>query len=220
MNKLLSKLRANFMAGILVILPLLVTYEIVKFIIIKAKVLHFANVVTTEWIEQPIYFRYIITAIVVLVILAAIFIILTVIGMLARNVIGKRLILFGESILARIPMVNKIYRAVQQISHAFVGKVIFTRVVLLQYPRKGIYSIGFVTSDTKGEISSEISKNSINVFLPTTPNPTSGYLLFVPEKDTISLSMSVEDAMKLVISGGAVTPNYNKSRLDLGKNAD
>jgi len=210
MNKLLSKLRANFMAGILVILPLLVTYEIVKFIIIKAKVLHFANVVTPEWIEQPIYFRYIITAIVVLVILAAIFIILTVIGMLARNVIGKRLILFGESILARIPMVNKIYTAVQQISHAFVGKVIFTRVVLLQYPRKGLYSIGFVTSDTKGEISSEVFKDSINVFLPTTPNPTSGFLLFVPKKDTIPLSMSVEDAMKLVISGGAVTPNHNK----------
>ena len=210
MNKLLSKLRANFMAGILVILPLLVTYEIVKFIIIKAKVLHFANVVTPEWIEQPIYFRYIITAIVVLVILAAIFIILTVIGMFARNVIGKRLILFGESILARIPMVNKIYTAVQQISHAFVGKVIFTRVVLLQYPRKGLYSIGFVTSDTKGEISSEVFKDSINVFLPTTPNPTSGFLLFVSKKDTISLSMSVEDAMKLVISGGAVTPNHNK----------
>ena len=210
MNKLLAKLRANFIAGILVILPILITYEIVKFIIVKAKVLHFANIVTPEWIEHPIYFRYITIGIAVLVILAAIFIILTVIGMLARNVIGKRLILFGESILARIPMVNKIYRAVQQISHAFVGKVIFTRVVLLQYPRKGIYSMGFVTSDTRGEISSEISKNSINVFLPTTPNPTSGYLLFVPKKDTISLSMSVEDAMKLVISGGAVTPNYNK----------
>ena len=207
MNKLLAKLRANFIAGILVILPILITYEIVKFIIIKAKVLHFANVVTPEWIEQPIYFRYIITAIVVLVILAAIFIILTVIGMLARNVIGKRLILFGESVLERIPMVNKIYRAVQQISHAFVGKVIFTRVVLLQYPRKGIYSIGFVTSDTKGEISSKISKNSINVFLPTTPNPTSGFLLFVPKKDTIPLSMSVEDAIKLVISGGG---SYSK----------
>ncbi len=207
MNKLLAKLRANFIAGILVILPILITYEIVKFIIVKAKVLHFANVVTPEWIEQPIYFRYIITAIVVLVILAAIFIILTVIGMLARNVIGKRLILFGESVLERIPMVNKIYRAVQQISHAFVGKVIFTRVVLLQYPRKGIYSIGFVTSDTKGEISSKISKNSINVFLPTTPNPTSGFLLFVPKKDTIPLSMSVEDAIKLVISGGG---SYSK----------
>ncbi|MDO9465639.1 MAG: DUF502 domain-containing protein [bacterium] len=210
MNKLLSKLRVNFMAGILVTLPLLITYEIVKFIIVKVKVLHFANVVTPEWIEQPVYFRYIITAIVVLIILAAIFIILTVVGMLARNVIGKRLILFGESILAKIPVVNKIYRAVQQISHAFVGKVIFARVVLLQYPRKGIYSIGFVTSDTKGEIGTEISKDSINVFLPTTPNPTSGYLLFVSEKDTIPLSMSVEDAMKLVISGGAVTPNYNK----------
>lgn len=212
MNKLLAKLRANFMAGILVILPILVTYEIVRFIIVKTKVLYFANVVTPEWIKHPIYFRYITIGIAVLVILAAIFIILTVVGMLARNVIGKRLILFGESVLARIPMVNKIYRAVQQISHAFVGKVIFTRVVLLQYPRKGIYSIGFVTSDTKGEIGFEISKDSINVFLPTTPNPTSGYLLFVPEKDTISLSMSVEDAMKLVISGGAVTPNYNKPR--------
>jgi len=211
MNKLFAKLRANFMAGILVILPILATYEIVKFIIIKAKVLHFANVVTPKWIEYPISFRYITIGIAVLVILAAIFIILTVIGMLARNVIGKRLILFGESVLARIPMINKIYRAVQQISHAFVGKVIFTRVVLLQYPRKGIYSMGFVTSDTKGEISSGISKDSINVFLPTTPNPTSGYLLFVPEKNTISLSMSVEDAMKLVISGGAVTPNYKNA---------
>ena len=219
MNKLFSKLRANFMAGILVILPLVITYEIIKFIVVKAKVLHFANIITGKFVE-PAYSRYIIVGIAVLLILATIFIILMVIGMLARNVIGKRLILFGESILARIPMVNKIYRAVQQISHAFVGKVIFTRVVLLQYPRKGIYSIGFVTSDTKGEIGSEISKDSINVFLPTTPNPTSGYLLFVPEKDTISLSMSVEDAMKLVISGGAVTPNYNKSRLNLGKNAD
>ena len=209
MNKLFSKLRANFMAGIVVILPLVITYEIIKFIVVKAKVLHFANIITGKFVE-PAYSRYIIVGIAVLLILATIFIILIVIGMLARNVIGKRLILFGESILARIPMVNKIYRAVQQISHAFVGKVIFTRVVLLQYPRKGIYSIGFVTSDTKGEISSEISKNSINVFLPTTPNPTSGYLLFVPEKDTISLSMSVEDAMKLVISGGAVTPNYSK----------
>jgi len=212
MNKLLAKLRVNFIAGILVILPILITYEIVKFIIVKVKVLHFANVVTPEWIEHPIYFRYITIGIAVLLILAAIFITLAVIGMLARNVIGKRLILFGESLLARIPMVNKIYRAVQQISHAFVGKVIFTRVVLFEYPRKGIYSMGFVTSDTKGEIASEISKDSINVFLPTTPNPTSGYLLFVPEKDTISLSMSVEDAMKLVISVGAVTPNYNKSR--------
>ena len=219
MDKLFSKLRANFMAGILVILPLVITYEIIKFIVVKAKVLHFANIITGKFVE-PAYSRYIIVGIAVLLILATIFIILIVIGMLARNVIGKRLILFGESILARIPMVNKIYRAVQQISHAFVGKVIFTRVVLLQYPRKGIYSIGFVTSDTKGEIGSEISKNSINVFLPTTPNPTSGYLLFVPEKDTIPLSMSVEDAMKLVISGGAVTPNYNKSRLNLGKNAD
>ncbi len=209
MNKLFSKLRANFMAGILVILPLVITYEIIKFIVVKAKVLHFANIITGKFVE-PAYSRYIIVGIAVLLILATIFIILIVIGMLARNVIGKRLILFGESILARIPMVNKIYRAVQQISHAFVGKVIFTRVVLLQYPRKGIYSIGFVTSDTKGEIGSEISKDSINVFLPTTPNPTSGYLLFVPEKDTISLSMSVEDAMKLVISGGAVTPNYSK----------
>jgi len=197
------------MAGILVILPLVITYEIIKFIVVKAKVLHFANIITGKFVE-PAYSRYIIVGIAVLLILATIFIILIVIGMLARNVIGKRLILFGESILARIPMVNKIYRAVQQISHAFVGKVIFTRVVLLQYPRKGIYSIGFVTSDTKGEIGSEISKDSINVFLPTTPNPTSGYLLFVPEKDTISLSMSVEDAMKLVISGGAVTPNYSK----------
>ena len=209
MNKLFSKLRANFMAGILVILPLVITYEIIKFIVVKAKVLHFANIITGKFVE-PAYSRYIIVGIAVLLILATIFIILIVIGMLARNVIGKRLILFGESILARIPMVNKIYRAVQQISHAFVGKVIFTRVVLLQYPRKGIYSIGFVTSDTKGEIGSEISKDSINVFLPTTPNPTSGFLLFVSKKDTISLSMSVEDAMKLVISGGAVTPNHNK----------
>jgi uncharacterized membrane protein len=140
------------------------------------------------------------------------FIILT--GVLARNYFGRRLLLSGEKVLARIPFINKIYSAIQQIIQAIFSnkREVFKHAVLIEYPRRGIYSIGFYTQDTKGEVQERVSDDVVSVFLPTTPNPTSGFLLFVPKKEVIPLSMSIEDALKLVISGGAIVAGSSAQR--------
>ena len=129
-------------------------------------------------------------------------------GVLARNYFGNRLIHLGEKIVTRIPLINRVYLTIQQISHAFFGekREVFKKAVLFEYPRPGIYSIGFFTQDTKGEVQNRLDEDVVSIFLPTTPNPTSGFLLFVPKKDIIELQISVEDALKLVISGGAIVP--------------
>jgi len=107
---------------------------------------------------------------------------------------------------------GKIYNAVKQISSAFLGqgKTIFKQVVLLEYPRKGLYSLGFTTGVTKGELKYVHQKNSVNVFIPTTPNPTSGMFIVVPKDEIRFLKMSVEDGMKLIVSGGAVSPEFTE----------
>jgi len=129
-------------------------------------------------------------------------------GMIAKNLVGRRIISLFEHLLFRLPLVNRIYKAVKQISEAMLqrDKNIFQAVVLLEYPRLGLYSIGFVTSTTVQGVSDKINPDSVAVFVATTPNPTSGFVLIVPRRDVIFLDMTVEDAMKFVISGGVVTP--------------
>lgn len=129
-------------------------------------------------------------------------------GFFAKNYLGKKVLALSESIVRKIPIINRIYLAIQQISQAFLSEKseVFKKAVMIEYPRKGIYSIGFFTQDTRGEVQERLEKDVVSIFIPTTPNPTSGYLLFVPKEDTISLDMSVEDALKLVISGGAIVP--------------
>jgi uncharacterized membrane protein len=140
------------------------------------------------------------------------FSVILLVGIFATNLIGKRVISLAEKMMARIPLVNKIYAAVQQISSAFLGSKssIFNTVALIEYPRKGIYSMGFVTSIAKGEVQQKTAKKVVGVFVPTTPNPTSGLLVFVPSEDLIHLDMSPEDGLKLVISGGVFTPEYGR----------
>jgi uncharacterized membrane protein len=142
--------------------------------------------------------------------LVALILITLLIGVFARNFFGGKLISLGNMILERIPLVSKIYGAIRQITEVFFGerKTLFEQVVIFEYPRKGSYVLGFVTSRESGEVSGRLEKKLVNIFLPTTPNPTSGFLLFVPEKDVIFLDMSVEDGIKMVISGGAVVPEY------------
>lgn len=138
---------------------------------------------------------------------------IVLVGVLATNLIGKKLIQLGEQILVKIPLFSKIYVAIRQISHAFLGenRSLFRRVVLLEYPRHGVYSLGFVVSEGADEIQAKSSSTRIfNVFVSTTPNPTSGFLVLVPEEETIPLEMSVEEGLKLVISGGTITPTYPK----------
>lgn len=127
-------------------------------------------------------------------------------GVFARNYFGKKLILLGDHVVARIPLINRIYVAIREISEAIFSekREVFKKAVLIEYPRKGLYSVAFFTQDTKGVVQDAIEEDVVSVFLPTTPNPTSGYLLFVPKKEIVDLDVPVEDALKLVISGGSV----------------
>ncbi|KZL12611.1 hypothetical protein PsAD2_03917 [Pseudovibrio axinellae] len=139
---------------------------------------------------------------------------ITVIGFLAANIAGRSFISVGESILGRMPLVRNLYSALKQIFETVLNEKggNFTKAGLIEYPRKGLWAIVFLATDTKGEVAACLKDDAdtISVFLPTTPNPTSGFLLFVPREDIIELSMSVEDAAKLVISAGLVSPEYPK----------
>lgn len=119
---------------------------------------------------------------------------------------NREVIKLGGHLLAKIPLINRIYIAIQQISNAFLSEKqeIFKKAVLIEYPCKGIYSIGFFTQDTKGEVQDRLNQDVVSGFLPTTPNATSGFLLFVPKTAVIELDMPIEEALKLVISGGAI----------------
>lgn len=132
-------------------------------------------------------------------------------GIVAGNVFGRQLIRIWEGLLKRIPLINKIYTASYQISEAFLGqqeKRIFSRVALVEFPQAGTYSVGFVTSTAVGEVQEKTRERVCSVFIPTTPNPTSGFLILKPEDSIINLEMSVEDAIKFVISAGSLTPAY------------
>ncbi|NSY38879.1 DUF502 domain-containing protein [Leisingera sp. ANG59] len=134
-----------------------------------------------------------------------------VVGWIAKGLIGRSLISFAESLVDRMPVVRTVYSGIKQISETVFAQSerSFEKACLVQYPRKGIWAIGFISTYAKGEIAkrAETSGGLVSVFLPTTPNPTSGFLLFVPEEDVIELEMSVEDSAKLVISAGLVYPN-------------
>ena len=135
-------------------------------------------------------------------------ILITLIGALAAGFLGRWIIRLGESLLNRMPVVRTIYGASKQILETIISSQsdAFREVVLVEYPRKELWVIGFVTGGTKGEVRRLVDSDMVNVFVPTTPNPTSGFLLFCPRSEVIFMQMSVEEAVKLVVSGGIVTP--------------
>ena len=142
-----------------------------------------------------------------------IFLIFTIfVGWLAKGFIGRSMIRFAESLVERTPVVRTIYSGIKQISETIFAQSerSFKKACLIEYPRRGIWALGFISTDAKGEIASrtgEPDEDIVSVFLPTTPNPTSGFLLFFPKSDVIELDMTVEDAAKLVISAGLVYPS-------------
>jgi uncharacterized membrane protein len=145
-----------------------------------------------------------------------IFLIFTVlVGWIAKGLIGRSLISFAESFVQRMPVVRSVYSGVKQIAETVFAQSerSFEKACLIQYPRKGIWAIGFISTEAKGEVAREAETDDtlISVFVPTTPNPTSGFLLFFPKSDIIELDMSVEDAAKLVISAGLVYPGGKDS---------
>ena len=134
--------------------------------------------------------------------------VLTLIGALTAGFIGRFFVRTGEQLLAQMPVVRTIYSALKQVFETVFAEkaTAFREVVLIEYPRRGIWAVGFATGSTKGEVQNLVEDEVVNIFLPTTPNPTSGFLLFLPRKDVVFLSMSVEEGVKMVISAGVVTP--------------
>ncbi len=134
---------------------------------------------------------------------------IALLGFLTANFVGRQTIALGESVLGRMPVVRNLYRGLKQIFETVLSRRAgaFQKVGLIEYPRKGIWSLVFVSSDARGEIDHRLDE-TVAVFLPTTPNPTSGFLLFVKRSEMIVLEMSVEDAAKMVISAGLVTPDF------------
>ncbi len=147
-------------------------------------------------------------------------VVITLIGFLTASLVGRTVIGFGESILHRMPFIRVIYKGLKQIFQTVLSESSnsFQKAGLIEYPRKGLWSLVFLATDTKGEVNAKLTESgedTVSVFLPTTPNPTSGYLLFVPKRDITILDMSVEDAAKLIISAGLVSPEYHAKTAQL-----
>ena len=143
-------------------------------------------------------------------------IVLLLTGVLAANFVGKSMVSFGESLLDRIPFVRSIYSATKNFAEiVFSGSgQSFKKVLLIEYPRKGIYSLAFQTSSELGEVQERVGEDLVCTFVPTTPNPTSGYIIVLPKKDIIELDMEVEQALKMIMSLGVVVPSWGKKDLD------
>lgn len=210
-NSLWARWQANFLAGLAIVLPAVISIAVLIWLFGTV-----ANITDTLLIflprqlthhnggDGPMYWYWSAVAL-----CFALFLI-GVVGLLARNYLGKRVIEWADSTLLRIPLLNKIYGATKQVNDAFSSgnKTAFRTVVLIEYPRPGVYAVGFITSEPNDEIQARTKEKVVCVFVPTTPNPTGGFLLLVPEDQVTKLDMSVADGIKYVISLGAIMPEY------------
>ena len=191
-----------FMTGLLTLLPLSITLYLFYLIF------YFLDNLIGDIIYAIFEFRIpgIGFAAGILLILAA--------GFIASNIIGKKLISYSDRILQRVPLLRGIYSSSKQIIDAFTiqGKNAFQKVVMLEYPRKGLYVIGFVTGNTRGEIQDKTKEETLSIFIPTTPNPTSGMLILAPRNQLVELDMTVEEGLKVIISGGLFIPHQDDYR--------
>ena len=200
--KLGAKIKAYFFTGILVTAPVGMTFYLAY------KLIMFIDVSVGKLIPPQFspnnYLPFTIPGLGVVLLIGA----MILVGMFAAGFLGRLMIKIGEWIVYKMPFISSVYSLFKQIFQTFFSNKnrSFEKAVLLQYPRPGIWTIAFVSTDSKGEIKDKLGEGMINVFVPTTPNPTSGFLLFVPEKDVIYLDMKVEDALKMVISCGIVEP--------------
>lgn len=205
---ILGKLRTYFLAGILVTAPISIT------IYLTWGFLNFLDAKITPLIpvayNPNTYLPFSMPGLGLII--SIVFFI--VIGFLARNFFGRLLVRVSEYVVERLPVISNLYGAIKQIFETVMASQsdAFKEVVMFEYPRKGLWVMGFVTGRTKGEVQSLTNKETVNVFLPTTPNPTSGFLLFVPKRDLTYMEMSVEDGIKMIVSGGIITPPEGKKK--------
>jgi len=195
---IISKLRNYFITGVLVLIPIGVTvYLTLFFIKIFAKIL-------PQEINPNNYLPYSIPGLEIIISI----IVITLIGWLSLSFLGKKLVKLVNDIFKRIPFLRTVYSAIGQMTQSFAQsrKSKKKSVVLVEYPRKGSWAVGFATQENTGEIASKTNKDLVNVFVPTTPNPTSGFLLMFPKDEIIYLDMSFEDASKFIVSAGTSNP--------------
>ena len=196
-RSVLARLRNNFIAGVVVLIPIGITVYLTLFITkISSKIL-------PKELNPNHYLPYDIPGVEIIISI----ILITLIGWLSLSIIGKKLLEIFNNVLKRIPILRTIYSAFEQMLDIFTKSDENTKnVVLVEYPRKGSWAVGFATKDNTGEISAKTKKQLINVFVPTTPNPTSGFLLMFPKEDVIYLDLTFEEASKFIVSAGTTEP--------------
>ena len=196
-KSIFSRIRNYFITGVLVLIPIGITLYLTLFLIkISSKIL-------PKELNPDHYLPYNIPGLEILISLSLI----TFIGWLSLTFIGKKFINFFEHVLNRIPILRTIYSSAEQLIENFSqNKKSKKSVVLVQYPREGIWAVGFATKENTGRIKDAIGEETISVFVPTTPNPTSGFLLMFPKKDVIFLDLNFEEASKFIVSAGSISP--------------
>lgn len=204
----MSRLRRYLLTGILVTAPISITVYLTYIFLtfVDSKVV---RLLPKEWYDA-LYGHTVIPGLGLII--ALVFFVL--IGWFATNFLGRLIIRISEYFVEQMPVIRTLYSAIKQIFETIMASQsnAFREVVMLEYPRKGVWSIGFVTGTSEGEVQELTAQETVNVFVPTTPNPTSGYLLFVPKTELKYLDMSVEEGVKLVVSAGIITPDMKEKK--------
>lgn len=206
---MLKSLRNAFITGLIILLPIGVTLIILQFLIKKVGA-PTSNLIFF-FLDNSLRSQPWVSSLLDVASTLVVFLLITFLGFISRYFLGRILVTTAEYVVLKLPFINTVYNTVKQIVDTFSEqhKAVFQKAVLVEYPRTGIYALGFITSNAKGEVQLKTKADVLNIFVPTTPNPTSGFLLMVPKEEVIELDMSIADCMKLVISGGAVVPKYN-----------
>jgi uncharacterized membrane protein len=204
-----ARWRANFVTGLFIVLPAVVSLALLYWIFgtvsnVTDTLLFFLprDITHKNGGDGPMYWYWSFIALLLAVLL------ISFVGRLARNYFGKKIIEWADLAMMRVPLFNKVYAAIKQVNEAFAtgDKNSFKTVVLVEFPSPGTYSIGFLTSEQDNEVQSKMPRKVVSVFIPTTPNPTSGFLILVPEDKITRLEMSVTDAVKYIVSLGSISP--------------
>ncbi len=206
-DRLKQDFKNDLIAGLLVVIPLATTIWLT--ITIATWVINFLTQIPKQLNPFDGLNPILVNILNLLVGLAVPLLSILLMGLMARNIAGRWLLDFGERLLQAIPLAGQVYKTLKQLLETILkdsnGK--FRRVILVEYPRQGIWAIGFVTGAISNDIQAQMSRPVLSVFIPTTPNPTTGWYAVVPEDEVVNLSMSIEDAFKIVVSGGIVSPN-------------
>lgn len=209
-KSLFARWRSNFLTGLVLVLPAVISLAVIKWLFgtissVTDLLLFFLpkSVTHEDAGTGPTHWYWSLIALLIAVV------IISIIGRLARNYFGRKMIEWLDAAMLRIPLFNKIYAAIKQVNEAFTGnKHSFKTVVLVQFPSAGMYSVGFITSEQNDEVQQKTREKVVCVFVPTTPNPTSGFLILVPEEKVTKLDMSVADGIKYIVSLGSISPEH------------